>query len=144
MPVRIATLAEPYFRQLLEVAMLKKIAVALLGSMMFAGVAVAAVEVNSADQAALDSIPGVGPSTSRAIIAERDKNGKFRDWTDLQQRVKGIGERNVVKLSAAGLVVNGQPHAPSSTEVGKPATSPGNAVKTAAPSPEKGAPQPRQ
>ncbi len=123
--------------------MLKKIAVALLGSMMFAGVAVAAVEVNSADQAALDSIPGVGPSTSRAIIAERDKNGKYRDWTDLQQRVKGIGERNVVKLSAAGLVVNGQPHAPSGTEAGKPAASQGSAMKAAAPSPEKGAPQPR-
>lgn len=125
--------------------MLKRIAVALLGSLLIAGVAAAAaVEVNSADQAALDSIAGVGPSTSRAIIAEREKNGKFRDWADLQQRVKGIGERNIVKLSAAGLVVNGQPHA--SSAAAKPSA--GGVVKAAkpasAPAPEKGAQQPRQ
>lgn len=132
--------------------MLKKIAVALLGSMMLAGVAFAAVEVNSADQAALDSIAGVGPSTSRAIIAEREKNGKFRDWADLQQRVKGIGERNIVKLSAAGLVVNGQPHASSGTSSGtssgasaaKAAAGAGAVTKAAAPAAEKGAQPPRQ
>lgn len=113
--------------------MLKKIALVLLGSMLFAGAAIAAVEVNSADQAALDSVTGVGPATSRAIIAEREKNGKFRDWVDLQQRVKGLGERNVVKLSAAGLVVNGQPHASSSAASGKPPAASGGAVKAAAP-----------
>lgn len=122
--------------------MLKKIALALLGSIMFAGAAIAAVEVNSADQAALDSIPGVGPSTSRAIIAEREKNGKFRDWADFEQRVKGIGERNVVKLSAAGLVVNGQPHS-GATNV-KPVTAQGGVVKATAPSAEKGAQPARQ
>lgn len=124
--------------------MLKKIAVALLGSMMLAGVAFAAVEVNSADQAALDSIAGVGPSTSRAIIAEREKNGKFRDWADLQQRVKGIGERNIVKLSAAGLVVNGQPHASSGASAAKAAAGAGAVTKAAAPAAEKGAQPPRQ
>lgn len=124
--------------------MLTRFAAALLGSMLFAGVALAAVEVNSADQAALDSIAGVGPSTSRAIIAERDKNGKFRDWADLQQRVKGIGERNVVKLSAAGLVVNGQPHASSGAPAVKPGAGQGGAVKAAAPAADKGAPPARQ
>lgn len=90
--------------------MLKRLTATLFGLWMFAGSALAAVEVNTADQAALDSIAGVGPSTSRAIIAEREKNGNFRDWIDLEQRVKGIGERNIVKLSAAGLVVNGKPY----------------------------------
>ncbi len=75
---------------------------------LFAGTAMAAVEVNTADQAALDSIAGVGPTTSRAILDERGKHGNFKDWADLERRVKGIGERNAVKLSAAGLVVNGQ------------------------------------
>lgn len=124
--------------------MLKKIALALLGSIIFAGAAVAAVEVNSADQAALDSVVGVGPSTSRAIIAEREKNGKFRDWADLQQRVKGIGERNVVKLSAAGLVVNGQPHGSSGASAAKPAAGQGGVVKAAVPSSDKAAQPPRQ
>ena len=71
--------------------------------------AFAAVEINTADQAALDGIAGIGPATSRAILDERKKNGNFKDWADLEQRVRGIGERNSVKLSAAGLVVNGQP-----------------------------------
>ncbi len=95
--------------------MLKKMMVVVLLSMM-AGYAFAAVEVNSADQAALDSIAGVGPATSRAIIAERQKNGNFKDWNDLSERVKGLGERNIVKLSAAGLVVNGKPHTPSAEQ----------------------------
>jgi competence protein ComEA len=73
----------------------------------------AAVEINTADQAALDGVAGIGPATSRAILEERKKNGNFKDWSDLEQRVRGIGERNSVKLSAAGLVVNGQPKNPS-------------------------------
>lgn len=80
----------------------------------------AAVEINSADQAQLDSVAGIGPSTSRAILEERKKNGNFKDWNDLEQRVRGIGERNSVKLSAAGLTVNGQSHpvrAPTSRSV---------------------------
>ncbi len=93
--------------------MLKKFVLLMAVSSMFVGTALAAVEVNSADQAALDGIAGVGPSTSKAIIAERDKHGNFKDWSDLEQRVKGIGGRNAVKLSAAGLTVNGQPHAPA-------------------------------
>jgi len=72
------------------------------------GSALAAVDVNSADQAGLDSIAGIGPATSKAILAEREKNGNFKDWADLERRVKGVGSRNAVKLSAAGLTVNGK------------------------------------
>jgi competence protein ComEA len=82
--------------------------------------AFAAVEINTADQAALDGIAGIGPATSKAILDERKKNGNFKDWSDLEQRVRGIGDRNSVKLSAAGLVVNGQPKN-SSTSADKPA-----------------------
>lgn len=95
--------------------MLKKMMIMAMLSLM-AGYAFAVVEVNSADQAALDSIAGLGPATSRAIIAERQKNGSYRDWNDLSERVKGLGERNIVKLSAAGLVVNGKPHAPAAEQ----------------------------
>ncbi len=93
--------------------MLKKFVLLLSASMLFVGTALAAVEVNSADQAALDGIAGVGPATSRAIIAERTRHGNYKDWADLEQRVKGIGGRNAVKLSSAGLTVNGQSYAPS-------------------------------
>ncbi len=90
--------------------MLKKIVMFVAASSLLLGSALAAVDVNSADQAGLDSIAGIGPSTSKAIIAERDKNGNFKDWADLERRVKGVGGRNAVKLSAAGLTVNGQAH----------------------------------
>jgi competence protein ComEA len=67
----------------------------------------AQVDVNKADAAALDSIRGLGPAKTKAILEER-KKGEFKDWPDLQQRVKGIGEKNSVKLSEAGLQVNGK------------------------------------
>lgn len=88
--------------------MMKKMLLMFAGLCLAASAAHAAVDVNTADQAALDSIVGVGPTTSKAIIDERDKHGNYKDWNDLERRVKGIGERNAVKLSAAGLVVNGQ------------------------------------
>lgn len=92
----------------------------------------AVVEINTADQAALDGIAGIGPATSKAILEERNKHGNFRDWADLEQRVRGIGEKNSVKLSAAGLVVNGQPRNPGATPVkppAKPAKTPAEPAK---------------
>jgi competence protein ComEA len=71
------------------------------------GFALAQVEVNKADQAAFDGIKGIGPSTSIAIIAERGKGGGFKDWADFQARVKGVGEKSAIRLSEAGLTVNG-------------------------------------
>ena len=82
---------------------------ALATCLMFAntGIAFAFVDVNQGDQAALDGIKGLGPSTSKAIIAERNKAGKFKDWPDFQARVKGLAEKRAINLSEAGLTVNG-------------------------------------
>ncbi len=66
------------------------------------------VDVNKADQAALDGIKGIGPKTSSAILDERKKGGNFKDWADLEKRVKGIGPKSALHLSDAGLTVNGQ------------------------------------
>lgn len=105
--------------------MLEKLSSLIAGVFFVGASAWAAVEINTADEAALDGIAGIGPATSKAILEERKKNGNFRDWADLEQRVRGIGEKNSVKLSAAGLIVNGQPRklAPASASVpaaGKP------------------------
>ncbi|MFZ6690895.1 ComEA family DNA-binding protein [Undibacterium sp. SXout20W] len=89
--------------------MFKKLLFAVAAMVMMMGAAFADVDVNKADQAALDGIKGIGPAKSKAIIAERSKNGTFKDWSDFETRVKGIGDKNSVKLSAAGLTVNGQP-----------------------------------
>jgi competence protein ComEA len=88
--------------------MLKKLRIAIVTLFASMGFASADVEVNTGDQAALDGIKGLGPSSSKAIIAERIKGGNFKDWSDFQSRVKGIREKNAVKLSEAGLTVNGQ------------------------------------
>ena len=69
--------------------------------------AFAQVDVNKADAAALDSVKGIGPAKSAAILEER-KKGEFKDWADFEQRVKGVGGKNAAKLSEAGLQVNGK------------------------------------
>ena len=86
--------------------MFNKIVFGLLTLIMTMGFAVAQVEVNQADQAALDGLKGIGPSTSKAIIEER-KKGAFKNWQDFARRVKGLGEAKSSALSKAGLTVNG-------------------------------------
>jgi competence protein ComEA len=69
-----------------------------------------ALEVNTANEAELDSMRGLGPAATARILDARAK-GHFKDWADLMQRVKGIKPRSAAKLSEAGLTVNQQPYA---------------------------------
>lgn len=55
------------------------------------------VDVNTADVAALDTLPGVGPATAQRIIAEREANGRFKSIDDLA-RVPGIGPKRLEQL----------------------------------------------
>ncbi|WP_306391192.1 ComEA family DNA-binding protein [Telluria beijingensis] len=87
--------------------MIKKLILAVAALVASAGFAFAQVDVNKADAAALDGVKGVGPSMSKNILDERAK-GEFKDWTDLQGRIKGLGDKKAAKLSEAGLVVNGK------------------------------------
>ena len=87
--------------------MIKNLMLAVAALVASAGFAFAQVDVNKADAAALDGMKGVGPSMSKAILDERAK-GEFKDWADLQGRVKGLGDKKAAKLSEAGLVVNGK------------------------------------
>jgi competence protein ComEA len=87
--------------------MLKKIILAIVTAFAFANFAFAAVDANTADKAALDGIKSIGEKTADAIITERTKNGKFKDWNDFIHRVKGVGPNNAKKMSGAGLTVNG-------------------------------------
>ena len=73
----------------------------------FSGVSMAAVEVNSADVSQLETVKGIGPSLSGKILAAR-KQGAFKDWSDLEARVSGIGDRNAAGFSRAGLTVGGK------------------------------------
>ena len=84
--------------------MLKKMLAIVMA--LFAAAAFAAVDVNKASQADLETIKGIGPGVSGKILDER-KKGTFKDWADLIERVKGVGEGNAAKFSAEGLTVNG-------------------------------------
>lgn len=83
-----------------------------------------ALEVNTANEAELDSVRGLGPSSTARVLKAREQ-GPFKDWADLMQRVKGIKPASATKLSAGGLTVNQQPYPASiATPAPSPASSP--------------------
>lgn len=88
--------------------MIRKMMLAVAALVATMSLAFAQVDVNKADAAALDSVKGVGPTTSKAILDERTKGGEFKDWADFSTRVKGVGDKRAVKLSQAGLQVAGK------------------------------------
>ena len=50
----------------------------------------ALVDINSADAAELEELPGIGPVTAAAIVRHREQSGPFRSVQSLQE-VSGIG-----------------------------------------------------
>ncbi|WP_241303728.1 ComEA family DNA-binding protein [Burkholderia stabilis] len=102
--------------------MLKKLLMLFVAlSLSLAAGLAAAVEVNSADQAALESVKGLGPVKSKAIIDERTKNGPFKDADDLANRVKGLGTKSVGHLEENGLTIGGSSAPPKGVKLSKPA-----------------------
>lgn len=89
-------------------------------------VVLAAVDVNNASVADLDSIKGIGPGTSAKILGAR-KSAKFKDWGDFIERVPGIGDKRAAQLSAEGLTVYGNAFKPTA----KPLAEKKSSVKTA-------------
>jgi competence protein ComEA len=68
-----------------------------------------ALEVNAANEAELDSVRGLGPSSTARILDAHEK-GLFKDWADFMQRVKGIKPATAAKLFANRLTVNQLPY----------------------------------
>ena len=77
--------------------------------------AFAAVDANQASQADLETVKGIGPGLSAKILDAR-KASAFKDWTDLVDRVGGIGPGNATRFSQAGLTVGGKPYVASTGE----------------------------
>ena len=55
------------------------------------------VNLNTADEGALDALPGVGPATAKNILDWREANGRFTAVEDLLS-VTGIGEKTLAEL----------------------------------------------
>lgn len=97
-------------------------------------VALAGVDVNSADASALESLPGIGPSKAAAIIAYRDQNGPFKSIDDLD-KVEGIGPSTLANIgefvsfggavASAGPAASSPPSTAATAASSTPSASPG-------------------
>lgn len=108
--------------------MFRIIAALILAAFAFA--AQAAVDANKANQAELETVKGIGPGLSGKILEAR-KAGAFKDWSDLVDRVGGVGPGNASRFSQAGLTVNNAAYVASVAAAPEKAASPRKASKPA-------------
>lgn len=88
--------------------MLKKLLQSLLLALSLSTAVIAAdkVDINTATQAQLEMLNGIGASTAAAIIHYREQHGAYHSVEELVN-VKGIGEKKLSKL--ADSIVASQP-----------------------------------
>ncbi len=58
----------------------------------------AKVNLNTATEAQLEELPGIGPTYAQSIIAERQKRGGFTSVNELRE-VRGIGDKRFAELA---------------------------------------------
>ena len=56
------------------------------------------MNINTASESELETLPGIGPATAKKIIADREEQGPFASVEDLM-RVTGIGEKKYEAMS---------------------------------------------
>ncbi|WP_081987086.1 ComEA family DNA-binding protein [Methylotenera sp. G11] len=76
---------------------MKKVILALIAFLSVSISAIAGVNINTATQAELESLPGIGPKKAQAIIDYRKTKGNFKSVDDLNQ-VDGIGDATLESL----------------------------------------------
>lgn len=57
------------------------------------------VNVNTANETQLETLPGIGPVTAKAILHYREQHGPFKNSKDLEN-VPGIGQKSVQDIKA--------------------------------------------
>lgn len=65
----------------------------------------AGVNINTATQAELETLEGIGPGKAKAIINHRNKNGPFKSVDDLE-KVEGIGP-GIIKQLRKDVAISG-------------------------------------
>ena len=76
---------------------MKKLFALIVGMFFICASALAAININTANQQQLESLNGIGPVKAKAIIDYRTKNGAFKTVDDLK-KVSGIGDKTLEKL----------------------------------------------
>lgn len=77
--------------------------VTFIALLLFTGVASAEVNVNTASQAQLAELSGIGPAKAAAIIEYREANGDFASVAELDN-VEGIGAGTLEGLEGEAIV----------------------------------------
>lgn len=109
---------------------MKKFLLILVTMFAFSIPAWATVDLNTATQAQLETLDGVGPKKAEAIIEYRKKNGGFKSVNDLD-KVPGFGAKTVDKLKKDITVGNTKAAAAGKPDKMVKATAP--AAKSASP-----------
>jgi competence protein ComEA len=84
---------------------MKKLLITFLAAFAFVLPAYAAVDLNNATLAELESVDGIGPKKAQAIIDYRKKNGPFKSTDDLD-KVPGFGKKTVDMVKKSIVVGN--------------------------------------
>lgn len=77
--------------------MIKRTVLFVFALLFLVNSALAAVNINNADQATLETLPGIGAAKAAAIVEHRTQNGNFKTKEELLQ-VKGIGPKMLDKM----------------------------------------------
>lgn len=116
---------------------MKKIIFALIAFLSLSFSALAAVNINTATEAELETLNGIGPAKAKAIVEYRKKQGGFKSIDELEN-VEGIGSKTlsnlrkdlsltgkttaVVDTKSVGNVKAGTSGSPADSKTAKPAT----------------------
>lgn len=57
------------------------------------------VDINHADWPEIMQLPGIGETTARAIVKERQADGPYTGLGDLEERVHGVGPRMTAEIA---------------------------------------------
>lgn len=76
---------------------MKKVLLTMILLFVLTSAAFAAVNINTASQAELESLQGIGPAKAKAIIEYRETVGSFLSVEDLG-KVNGIGSATIEQL----------------------------------------------
>lgn len=126
---------KPYLKGALFTVVAAAVLAMAAGSALAAG---ALVDINTADQKALESLPGVGPATATEIV----KGRPYKSVDDLAN-VKGIGKSKLEKIKPL-VTVGGQPAAQAPAAAGAAAPAAASKATTATPAAQKAPAQAKQ